>query len=159
LFGPGQVVVADGIDQLVRGSNALDWRAGYPRAPSPGGPLRGCLRVKAGPTPLAPAVGRHLGLVVAEGGPNRGRTGGKVIVLDGNYLAHRALHDRLLASNAGDGNAPVDMLFCVPPSLVAHGADGRARSVAADVFEQWGNRTWDGAASEVRESYATALDQ
>jgi AAA domain len=159
LFRPGQVVVADGIDQLVRGSNALDWRAGYLRAQSHVVPLRVCLRMKAGLARFATAVARHMGLLSAEWVPNDEVPGGKVIVLDGNYLAHRALHDRLLASNAGDGNAPVDMLFCVPPSLVAHDPEGRARSVAADVFEQWGNDTWDGTASEVRESYPTALDQ
>lgn len=159
LYGPGRVVVADGIDQLVRSTAPVDWRAGLPRSASQVMPLTMSLRMKAGLVRFVSSVARHLGLVSSGWEANEDAPGGKVIVVDGSYFASRALHDRLLRENAGSGNQPVDMLFCVPPSLVTRTPHGDARSVAATAFEQWGLRVWDGAAGDVRESYPTEVDQ
>lgn len=158
LYQPGRVVVADGMEQLVRGAVRADWRAGVPRRASQVVALKVCLRMKAGLARFASAVARNLGLLSTEWEPNEEVPGGRVIVLDGSYFANRALHDQLLRGNAQNGNEPIDMLFCVPPGLVGHGS-GQARSLAAAMIEQWGQRAWDGAAADVRESYPTAVDQ
>jgi hypothetical protein len=159
LYDPGRVVVADGMDQLVRGTVPVDWRGGVSRRASQTFPLKVCLRMKAGLARFASSAARHLGLLSTEWEANEEVPGGKVIVVDGSYFANRALHERLIESNALDGNEPVDMLFCVPPNLVSHDAEGRVRSAAATMLEQWGHKTWDGAAADVRDSYPTAVNQ
>jgi hypothetical protein len=153
------VVVADGVDQLVRGAVPTNWRQRLTASQVQVVALRRSLRMKAGLARFATAMARHLGLLADEWEPNEELPGGRVVVVDGPYLRDRGLHQRLLQQNADDRNAPVDMLFCVPPELVIPGRDGDARSTPAATFEQWGYQTWDGACDRVRDGYPTDLDQ
>jgi hypothetical protein len=160
LYHPARVAVADGVDQLVRGATPTDWRGGVGREQAEMVPLQRSLRMKAGLARFVTAVAHHLGLLGSGWEPNEETPGGRVLIVDGPYLADRALHDRLRRANAEDGNEPVDMLFCVPPPLVTQAASGgEARSLPAIVFEQWGLRTWDGASERVRDGYPTDVDQ
>jgi len=160
IYSPARLVVADGIDQLVRSAHAADWRGGLSKARSQIVPLRTCLRMKSGLARFVSATARHLGLLNIEWEENSELPGGRVIIVEGPYLHDRGLHDRLLADNKHDGNSPVDMLFCIPPALVTQArGDGEARSVVAAVFEQWGYSTWDGASTQQRENYPTEVNQ
>lgn len=160
MYGAGHIVVADGVDQLVRSTSPVDWRSGdVDNAMTRVIPLRVTLRMKTGLARFASAVARQLGLLTAEWEPAAEMPGGKVVIVDGSYLSSRALHDRLVRQNAEDGNEPVDMLFCIPPGLVTRDTTGSARSVVADTFSEWGLETWDGASVDVRESYPTDIKQ
>lgn len=158
-FSPSRVVVADGIDQLVRSSQPADWRGNIKQNHIRVVPLRTSLRMKAGLARFVSTVARHLGLLYSEWESNAELPGGRIIVVDGSYFADRSLHERLLQANADDRNEPIDMLFCVPPSHVNRLPTGEARSVAASVFEAWGYRTWDGASEKIRDGYPTEVDQ
>jgi hypothetical protein len=160
LYSYKQIVVADGVDQLVRGHVQADWRGTLRQSEIRKVNLRRCLRMKAGLVRFASTVARQLNLPEVEWEVDEDVLGGQVIILEGDYFNDRELHDRLLKDNADNGNSPVDMLFCVPPSLVVHSAEfSTTHSIAATVFERWGFRTWDGASEDVRESYPTDLDQ
>ncbi len=160
LFPPSRVVVADGVDQLVRSTVPTDWRGPLSRREVAVVPLERCLRMKAGIARFASSVGRHLGLLYSGWEPNVELPGGRVIIVDRPYLAEREIHDGLLRANAADKNAPIDVLMCLPPVLVAQdGPDGRSRSLAAVALERWGYRTWDGAVADTREGYPTDNDQ
>jgi hypothetical protein len=160
LFSPQRLVVADGVDQLVRTAMPTDWRVDLGADEVAVVPLRRCLRMKSGLARFASAVSRNLGLLYSEWIPNDEMGGGRVLIVDGPYLGDRAIHDRLVEANRSDGNRPVDMLVCVPPSQVAEDpSSGERRSLAAAVLERWGYRVWDGAAEDVREGYPTDADQ
>jgi hypothetical protein len=160
LYHPAQVAVAYGREQLVRGRIATNWREGAVHDQSEVFMLKKTFRMKTGLARFVSSVARHLGVQHADWEANEELPGGQVIIVDGPYLYDRQLHDTLVRRNSDDQNSPVDMLFCVPPSLVVH-VQGSAerRSVAATVFSQWGYKTWDGAAEDVRESYPTDLEQ
>jgi len=68
-------------------------------------------------------------------------------------------HKRLSATAKDDGNHPIDMLFCVPPSWVQTGPNGEKTSVVAAQYQRWGLKTWDAVDPELRGDYPTSLDQ
>jgi hypothetical protein len=116
--------------------------------------------MKAGLARFASSVAHALGLLTEEWEPNLEIAGGKVIILEGTYFENRAFHESLVQDNSANKNAPVDMLFCVPPGTVNRGSvDSSAHSAAARTFEQWGYKTWDGAAEDIREGYPTDMEQ
>ena len=151
-----RVVVADGIDQLVRSTAPINWRQHLASNQAQVVALRRSLRMKAGLARFVTAMARNLGLLADEWEPNEELPGGHSLLVDGPYLRDRSLHERLMQQNADDPNQPVDMPFCVPPELVIMGRDGEARSTPAAVFEQWGYPTWDGASDLVRDTPAAS---
>lgn len=160
LYSYAQIVVADGVDQLVRSNLRTDWRGALRQSETRKVNLKRCLRMKSGLVRFVSAVARQLGMLDIQWEVDEDVLGGRVIIVEGDYFHDQNLHDRLLKDNADNGNSPVDTLFCVPPALVVHSTkDGTAHSVAATVFEQWGYHIWDGASEDVREGYPTELDQ
>lgn len=159
LYSFSRLVVADGIDQLVRSNQAANWQKTMRPDQYQVITLKQSLRMKAGLARFVTAVARNLGLLRSGWVPNEEIPGGRVIILEGSYFANRSLHDRLITENAEDGNAPIDMLFCVPPQLVTHHQDGSTQSVPATIFAGWGLKTWDGASEHVRDSYPTDINQ
>jgi DNA polymerase III delta prime subunit len=160
IYDYSQIVVADGVDQLVRGFQRTDWRGKLTLSQIRKVSLEQCLRLKTGLVRFVTTFAHALGLSLSHWKANEEIPGGRVIVVRGSYLKQRTLHDKLLKDNEQDGNKPVDMLFCVPPALVTHQEeDGTTCSEAANVFEQWGFSVWDGASEDVRESYPTEEQQ
>jgi hypothetical protein len=157
LFDYKRIVVADGIDQLVRSPVPASWRGNLRRDELLIESLTASLRMKAGLARFVSAVARHLGLLSTVWEPRLELPGGRAIVLDGSYFANRTLHYRLMRDNAEDGNSPVDMLFCVPPRQGSLPAG--APSPVAAILEQWGFLTWDGTREDVRDGYPTDIDQ
>jgi DNA polymerase III delta prime subunit len=155
-----KVVVADGVDQLVRRHERTDWRGNLTLEQIQKVSLALCLRLKTGLVRFVTAFAHTWGLSLDNWNVNEEIPGGQVIVVCGSYLKDRTIHNKLLKDNEKDGNKPVDMLFCVPPALVTHqGEHGITHSEAANVFEQWGFSVWDGASEDVRESYPTEEQQ
>jgi hypothetical protein len=164
LVGPERLVVADGVDQFVRNQTPAKWRDVVTKSHFHREELKTCLRMKANLARFVNAFSQAIGLVSDRVVPHEEAIGGRVIIVDGSYFASDALHRRLLEMNSGDGNAPIDLLFCVPPSLVtrtakADGEDEQVQSLPTQVFMQWGHKVWDGAAIETRASYPTSVEQ
>jgi hypothetical protein len=140
LYDPAAIVIADGLDQLVRGERA-DWLAGIARDDRLVLSLVQCLRMKRNLAvfliALAERVGLDLDIV-----PNERAGGGRVVIASGSWSTQRALHDELAAYAAEAKNEPVDSLFCVPDEAISRGRPKRSDVAAA--LESWGEASWDG---------------
>jgi hypothetical protein len=158
-YPSSQFVIADGVDQFVRGQGACDWQGGLPKPAVRVLSLRTCLRMKANLAHFANQVAAALGLPAWSVDANAQAHGGRVIVVQGDYFAVPELHRRLIDLNAADGNQPVDMLLCVPPKLVRHQADAPPRSLVAERLESEGFEVWDGVSTTVRDSYPVSVAQ
>ncbi len=147
-----QCVLAHGYDQLVRGQQETDWRADIPRNQSQMVPLRNSLRLKAGLCGIVNTIAEELGLTDWDVKPNPMVYGGRVVIVEGDY--RQTLHANLLNKHTENGNKPIDMLFCVPPSLAAKQDGGFAR----ELFE-WGYQVWDGTDQGIRQTPPTSVGQ
>jgi Uncharacterized conserved protein (DUF2075) len=157
IFPPERLVVADGVDQFVRG-DAADWRAGVDPALLRMRRLRRCLRMKANLATFANAFAREIGLADWSVEPTPEAGGGDIIVVEGDYFRDWSVHERLVAEARAAGNAPVDLLCCVPPSLGSGGGD-QPSSQAAEIFRKRGVAVWDGAVRDIRQDFPREVEQ
>jgi hypothetical protein len=156
---PERFVLADGVDQLVRGQEC-DWHGSLAPGQSRTIFLPTCLRMKAALARFANELATLLGLGTWKVTPNPEAAGGRVVVIEGDYFKDRALHADLLSAGAAAGNEPVDMLGCIPPALVGRNdADGSVESVPAQMLRAWGFEVWDGASADVRSSYPVSSQE
>lgn len=157
LYNPDSIVIADGVDQFVRGVEKIDWRQGLSRHSSQVIRLRKSMRLKAEICQVVKAVADELGIAEWDLEPVPEAYGGKVYIVVGNGLSEK-LHHRVFATAASDGNRPVDVLLCVPPSWVNRESAIRVSRVA-EAYAKWGKDVWDGVNDELRGEYPTSLDQ
>lgn len=153
LFGPDRLVLADGMTQLVRSHERLEWREHPNVGASQVVTLRKGLRLKRN---LAHFVTRFAKFLEHgwEVDVVPDLVGGRVIVLEGE--PHRALRwcAPLIRGLQEEGTSPVDLLVCVPPELVELG-----RCSLAPVVRSMGYGVWDGCDPHVRASYPVDRQQ
>lgn len=160
LYPKKKFVIADGIDQFVRNEAACDWRAGLAPQEVHIVNLKTCLRMKAGLARFVKQLASALGLGQWSILPNTDAPGGRIIIIEGDYFTSSDFHEQIIRYNEADGNYPVDMLACVPPSLVTRDHAGQvAGSVPANIFAAWGQEVWDGVSEDIRTSYPTSVRQ
>ncbi len=160
LYSHERLVIADGIDQLIRGHKPANWKQRLKAASIGYLSLKTCLRMKAGLVRFVSTFAENMGLIQSDWQANADTPGGRIIILEGEYLNDRSLHDSLVEYNRNSGNQPVDMLFCVSPRLVQNRFESnQAFSLPGQTFRNWEYHVWDGAAADVRESYPTQLAQ
>jgi len=156
VYQPERIAVADGVDQFVR-SSVADWSSGIQRAQIRPHRLTRCLRMKANLAHFVGDFANALDLPDWDLQPNADANGGRVLIVEGDLAGNTALYDQLRADAAGLGNYPVDLLVCVPPSLVRHdGPD--VYSVPGLAIREAGGKIWDAAAIDIREHYPTDRD-
>ena len=152
--------IADGIDQLIRGQVPANWRGNLTNLQVKIIPLRQCLRMKAGLTRFISALAGELGLQQSEWTANEQVPGGRVIIVVGEQIEQaRDMLSNWIEQTRQAGNEPVDMLFCVPPSMVIQNQNGQNESLIGHYFRKWGWKLWDGVSPTERESYPTEIDQ
>jgi hypothetical protein len=155
----GGIVVADGINQLVRQLEPANWARTVDFSAIYRLEMERCLRMKTNLATFASTVAGQLNVNLGWNTTNV-LPGGQVIVVDGSYLENSELHGSLVERTKEDGQQPIDMLFCVPPSLVKRTPQqDPIGSVAAERFTEWGYETWDGVATEIRREYPTKFGQ
>lgn len=160
LYPGTKFVIADGIDQFVRHEAACDWRGGLAPHEVHTVKLKRCLRMKAGLARFVTQLASALGLGLWNILPNNDAPGGRVIIVEGDYFSDRNFHEELIRYNETDGNYPVDMLACVPPSMIARDSAGDvAGSVPANILAGWGQEVWDGVSEDIRTGYPTSVKQ
>lgn len=147
--------VADGIDQLIRSTQPVDWSHSVIRTDRIVTPLRTCLRMKAGLTRFISTLAEHLGLPSNDWQANERVSGGRVVIVEGEAIYEQSFLTNLLSYNAAAGNEPIDMLFCVPPNL-AHQTN---TLTPASRFLDWNFKVWDGTNTTIRGSYPTDNQQ
>lgn len=157
LFAYNFFVIADGIDQLIRDQVPANWRGELTKQQVKIVPLKRCVRMKMGLTQFVSSIAAELGLQQSEWEANQYVPGGRVHIFENDNIAtsNNLILD-LLEANKSAGNQPVDMLFCVPPSLVRK--NEKTISVP-DLFQKWGLSIWDGTFYSGRDSYPTENDQ
>ena len=156
VYQPERIVVADGVDQYVRASVA-DWSSGLTRENLRPRRLRRCLRMKANLAHFVADCADYLGLQNWDLEPNPEANGGRVIIIEGDLANQTTLLNQIFTEAAELGNYPVDLLACVPPSLVVHDGE-EIYSVPGRAIEQNGGAVWDASSSDVREFYPTERD-
>ncbi|MEO3413722.1 DNA/RNA helicase domain-containing protein [Roseovarius sp. CAU 1744] len=156
VFRPEQIVVADGVDQYVRDSVA-DWDAGLSRDLLRPRRLRRCLRMKANLAHFVADCAGALGLENWDLEPNPDANGGRVIIVEGEMAGNTVIYERLKEEAAELGNYPVDLLACVPPTLVVHEED-QTYAIPGRAIQKAGGLVWDASSTDVRENYPTERD-
>jgi hypothetical protein len=149
LYGTSQLIVADGVDQLVRQDSNCDWLFGLGRDDYQILHLEEALRMKRNLASFANALAYALGLAGWRVQPTEDASGGRVIVVEGDYFAANGLHARLVSDSARLGNEPVDMLACVPPSMVIKDGERRGLTVHSG-FQSLGQEIWNGTEAGTR---------
>jgi len=158
LYPPQRFVIADGRDQLVRREGNCDWTRGAERVPSHRVSLERGLRMKANLARFANVLAAQLALSTWSIQENSEAGGGRIVVLEGDYAAARHAHESIVQQARRDGNAPVDLLMCVPPQLVVR-EEQRRRAAITDMLLEWQQPVWDGVSDDLRRSYPTSTDQ
>jgi hypothetical protein len=153
---PEHIAVADGVDQFVR-SSVADWSAGIGRDQIRPRRLTRCLRMKAKLALFVADYADALGLQDWDLEPNPDANGGRVLIVDGDLACQTAIYEQVCADAARLGNYPVDLLACVPPSLVSH-ENGHAWSLPGRAFAAAGKKIWDATSMDVREHFPTDRD-
>lgn len=156
VYGPERIVVADGVDQFVR-SSVADWSVGISRDRIRPRRLTRCLRMKANLALFVADMAAKLGIEGWDLEPNPEANGGRVLVVEGNLAAQTAILEDVAAEAAKLGNYPIDLLACVPPSLVLH--DGREPfSLPGRTLAASGWPVWDACSLDIRERFPTDRD-
>lgn len=159
VYSHNNFVIADGVDQLVRGNMALDWKQHLEKSEYQVVPLRQSIRLKSGLCKFTRKFAEELGLPNWELKPNNEIHGGRVVVIKGQYSSNSKMHEELLSYANEHNNSPVDLLFCVPPQLVKKDENNNSYSLVSKCFEEWGHQVWDGASEDVRTSYPKKLEE
>jgi hypothetical protein len=151
LYGFKNLVVADGIDQLVRGAR-IEWDDAVPGDDVNRVALPSSLRMK-----------RNLSIITAElarsqqigwtAEANKSAGGGRILVLKTPYRDNQNLHDELLERTKEAGNEAIDFLMCVPPGDILKSNEGVKTSGLSNALRGWDHEVWDGVDQTVRKSF------
>jgi len=164
LYGREKVIIADGVDQFVRGVTRIDWREGMSKSESQIINLTKSLRLKSSLCQTVSHFAEEIEFDNWNLEPLPEAQGGKVVVIVGNALSEE-FHRRLAATARSDGNRPIDMLMCVPPTWVEkvkaedESQENRKESIVAREFKSWGYEVWDAVDPVLRDEFPTSLDQ
>ncbi|MCY2968132.1 MAG: hypothetical protein NT069_31635 [Planctomycetota bacterium] len=144
LFGPERCAIADGIDQMVRPSDPCDWNpTPMIRNRTHTRFLKKSLRMQHNICTFANAAAQAMGLDTWQIEPNKDLLGGRVVITTQPVFPEDRLYERMAAINQESGNDPVDMLFCVPYTLVDRPAEPHSCRPARE-FVKKGRKVWDG---------------
>jgi hypothetical protein len=157
IYGLERLAVSDGVDQYVRESVA-DWSLGLRRTTIRNHHLTRCMRMKANLASFVGDVAQALLLPEWDLEANPEAVGGRVIVVEGDLAADPSLLLQLTSAARALGNYPVDLLACVPSSMVRAEA-GEQLCVPAQNYVAAGGCVWDGTSRDVREHFPVHRDQ
>ena len=111
------LVIADGVDQLVRSNDPINWREGIKNSDSQVVRLHKCMRTKYQLCKAINTIASLLNIEDWDLEPMPEVDGGKLYVVTGDGMSE-SLHKKLLSTSQVDGNKPIDFLYCVPPIWV-----------------------------------------
>ncbi len=158
IFPPKDTVISDGLQQLVRQDTRADWTKDIPRDELRIRRLRRGFRMKATLARFANLAAQELGLENWEVEPNDEASGGRVVIVCGDYFARPDIHAGFQKSAEEEGNKPIDLLVCVPPSQVEERGE-KISSLAGRTLAKQGYTVWDGTSRETRDTFPVSVDQ
>jgi hypothetical protein len=146
-YEPEQMVLADGIDQLVRRQTPCDWTTSVTREARLHVDLAQSLRMSRNVAEFTTAMASAMGMEGWRITPHRELSGGRIVILPRPY--DREFFDEVLTSLQTAKLHPRELLVCVPPSEIV--SDGPKRdSKVSQALRSWGYRVWNGCDEEVR---------
>jgi hypothetical protein len=155
IFNSDNLIVADGIDQLVRSPKQAEWDLVENHYKPPG--EKKSRRQKANLTRFQKILATEL-RIKWDIEPNSDLPGGKIIIQVGKYT--RKLHDSLIKELYESKNREYEMLFLVPPNLVSTDKETKERFFKnKDEWESFGISLWDGTSRDIRTEYPTKVEQ
>jgi len=149
LYPPASFVIADGQDQLIRGSYT-NWKDAFETNECHVQSFNQSLRMKSNLARFINEFSNHLGVPNWKVKPNNEAQGGRIIVIEKKYVDCNDLHSEILSEKALGENKPIDTLFCVPPSQVTQIHNSERESLIATWLRKQGYSVWDGASTDVR---------
>jgi hypothetical protein len=156
LYRPERIVLADGMDQLVRRQMPCDWTTGVKPAGRLHVDLAQSLRMSRNVSEFATATARAIGLEGWRITPHPELSGGRIVILPRRY--DREFFEDLLAP-LNEAKLPRrDLLVCVPPSEIVAQRSKRDSQVG-EALRSWGYHVWNGCDEEVRRSEAPIYDE
>lgn len=158
LYGAGNLVLADGLEQLVRRQTPCDWSTGIPKAKRYNRSLERSLRMTKNVALFANAFAREANLFDWKIAPVEKLPGGRIVIALGGEIATldliRALGPELAAANA----RPIDALLCIPPPEVVTEGDGSRYARRAMELSVAGVSVWDAVKPCVRDEAPATAD-
>lgn len=156
IFGSNKLIVADGIDQLIRDQNKCNWTIGESgQVDNYKTHEKICLRQKSNLVSFVNLYAKQRGLNW-ELGVRQELNGGKIIIATKPYDS--TLHKRIYDRCKEDGNSAFDLLFFAPPKLVKNIKGCKSFALFNQYAEQ-GIKLWDGTRDELREEYSFDLNE
>jgi hypothetical protein len=149
LFEPEKLIIADGVDQNLRGAQAR-WLQQTKETQTI--PLKKCLRMKRNLAVFANSVARCAG-IDWEIEPNSSAPGGRVLILDGPCADRPEILQDLAVEAEREGNKAIDLLYCVPNKQ-----SGSAVGSLTNALEQLNWEVWNGTDSEERRKPPLSVD-
>lgn len=165
IFGKNRIIIADGVDQLIRSQNRCNWtRALKPNIDFKKTNEKRGLRQKIN---LVSFVNKFADKLNVNWNleAKKELIGGKVIISSKPYS--KELHNRLYNLCSENGNSAYEMLFLVPPSLVerymkkdeyGHLKEYKRFNKMLE-FKNMGINVWDGTSTDLRTQYVVDLEE
>lgn len=154
-YADGHLLVADGIDQMVRGVIPQNWIANLSEEEFEKKENDICLRQKESLMTFSNVLASKLDLKWVVKKKVQGLKGGEVLIVK-DFSDDLAL--RLVKQCQDAGNELYDFMVLVPPSLAPKDKNGQSRYVDIEQFERLGYRVFDGTNDNIRCSYGS-VDQ
>jgi hypothetical protein len=158
MYGSENLVLADGLEQLVRRQTPCDWNAGIAKAARHTQHLGRSLRMTANLATFANAFANVIGLRDWVIHPVEELPGGRIVVVAGNDVATGPFFAAVRELLAAGGAAPLDALVCVPPAMVRDAAGGGRESTCGAALRAAGAPVWDASDERVRDKVPTDAD-
>lgn len=164
IFGKERVIIADGVDQLVRGQKKCNWTQKLHMSEFIKTNEKKGLRQKVNLVNFVNELAKKLDVNWSIE-PKDELIGGSVIVKTNSYDS--AFHNEIFNSCKTNGNSAYEMMFLVPPILVKNElkADEYGKQkvhksfLNINDFNQKGIKLWDGTNSDLRSEYVVDLDE
>lgn len=156
LFESNKIIVADGMDQLIRSNIPCKWKDSVLDKDYQMISLRKGFRQKTNLTQFIRDFASKLNYEwnVED---SKKKYGGKIIIIEGNYSLE--IHKKLIEQNINDKNENIDMLFCVPPNYESVEKSDSENLRLAETFKKWNFSVWNGVDKNSRGSYPKSLEQ
>lgn len=155
-YADGHLIVADGVDQMVRGVMPQNWIANLREDQYDKKNIGVCLRQKENLMAFSNALASKLNLKWSVKKNAQGLKGGDILIINDEKLDDNI--PRLVKQCQNAGNELYDFMVLVPPSLTQKDNNGQHQYKNIEQFENLGYRVFDGTNDSIRCSYGS-VDQ
>ena len=164
IFGKEKVVIADGVDQLIRGQKKCNWVHKLRMDEFQKTNEKRGLRQKVNLVNFVNELAKKLNINWSLE-PKEELIGGSIVIKTNSYDS--LFHKEIFKSCILNGNSAYEMLFLVPPILVKNEQVinefnqkiNKKSFIHLDDFKNKGINLWDGTNSDLRNEYVVNLDE